>query len=250
MSRTDLESLRGRVVLVTGSGRGLGASLVRCLAAQRARVVVNCREDRKGAEGIGEEIQRTGGEALVCRADVTRYDEAEALVAETVRHFGQIDVLVNAVGSFSWKPVAEVGPVDWRTVMASNLDSVYNMSRLVLPHMRKNHWGRIVNVGAVGAERTDGHPNVAAFSAAKAGVIAFSKSLALEEARCGITINVVCPGVLTDGDSREGPGLGERSPMGRAGSVDDVVRAILFFASPAADYLTGQVLAVAGGWHL
>jgi NAD(P)-dependent dehydrogenase (short-subunit alcohol dehydrogenase family) len=251
MSRTDLESLRGRVVLVTGSGRGLGASLVRSLAAQRARVVVNCREDRKGAEGIGEEIQKTGGEAFVCRADVTRYDEAEALVAETVRHFGQIDVLVNAVGSFSWKPVADVGPVDWRAVMASNLDSVYNMSRLVLPHMRRNHWGRIVNVGAVGAERTDGHPNVAAFSAAKAGVIAFSKSLALEEARCGITINVVCPGVLTDGDAREGPaGLGERSPMGRAGSVDDVVRAILFFASPAADYLTGQVLAVAGGWHL
>ena len=99
--------------------------------------------------------------------------------------------------------MAEVEPGDWRAMMASNLDSVYNMSRLVLPHMRRNHWGRIINVGAVGAERTDGLPNVAAFSAAKAGVIAFSKALALEEARCGITVNVVCPGVLTDGDDAD-----------------------------------------------
>jgi len=153
--------------------------------------------------------------------------------------------------------VADVDPSDWRAMMASNLDSVYNMSRLALPHMRRNNWGRIINVGAVGAERTEGLPNVAAFSAAKAGVIAFSKALALEEARCGVTVNVVCPGVLTDGDGTDNEvvlaaaaRLGERAPMGRPGCLEDVVRAILFFASPAADYLTGQVLAVAGGWRL
>src|SRR5262245_20348273 len=256
VSRPDAESLRGKVVLVTGSGHGLGASLARAVAGSRARVVINCRADRKRAEALGEEIQKGGGEALVCRADVSAYDEAAALVEETLKAFGRLDVLVNAVGAFAWKPVADVGPSDWRAVMASNLDSVYNMSRLVLPHMRRNHWGRIINVGAVGAERTEGFPNVAAFSAAKAGVIAFSKALALEEARCGVTINVVCPGVLTDGDEQSETDLaaalrlGERAPMGRPGSLEDVVRAILFFASPGADYLTGQVLAVAGGWRL
>ena len=104
---------------------------------------------------------------------------------ETVRVFGRVDVLVNAVGAFAWKPVADTAPEEWRALMASNLDSVYHMSRLVLPSMRQNHWGRIVNLGAVGAERTDAQPKVAAYSAAKAAVVAFSKALALEEARCG-----------------------------------------------------------------
>jgi NAD(P)-dependent dehydrogenase (short-subunit alcohol dehydrogenase family) len=142
--------------------------------------------------------------------------------------------------------------------MASNLDSVYHMCRLAVPPMRRNHWGRIVNVGAVGAERAFGQAQASAYSAAKAAVVAFSKALALEEARCGITVNVVSPGVLRDEeDGRGAPALehpnhslGDRVPMGRAGGQDDVVRSILFFASPAAEFLTGQVLSVAGGWRL
>jgi NAD(P)-dependent dehydrogenase (short-subunit alcohol dehydrogenase family) len=118
--------------------------------------------------------------------------------------------------------------------------------------MRGSHWGRIVNLGAVGAERTLGQPRVAAFLAAKAAVIAFSKALALEEARFGITVNVVSPGVLVpDGSSHtDAADLAERVPVGRAGGPEDVVRAVLFFSSPAAGFLTGQVLAVAGGWQL
>jgi NAD(P)-dependent dehydrogenase (short-subunit alcohol dehydrogenase family) len=255
MSRTtEQDGLRDKVVLVTGSGHGLGAGLVRALAQQRARVVVNCRQDRKRAEALGQEVQRTGGEALVCRADVTVFEEAEALVQETLKAFGRLDVLVNTVGVFGWKPVAEVGPAEWRAMLASNLDSVYHMCHLAVPHMRPNHWGRIVNVGAVGADRAEGRSNVAAYSAAKAGVIAFSKALALEEARCGITVNVVCPGVIADGESEEPEAnhghLGDRIPVGRAGTPGDVVRAVLFFLSPSADFLTGQVLGVAGGWRL
>jgi 3-oxoacyl-[acyl-carrier protein] reductase len=249
----DAETLRGRVVLVTGSAHGLGASLVKAAALRHARVVVNCRSDRKRADVLGRLIQESGGEALVCRADVSIYEEAQGLVEETVRVFGRVDVLVNSVGTFNWKPVADMEPAEWRSLLASNLDSVYHMSRLVLPHMRKNHWGRIVNFGAVGAERAEGQPKVAAYSAAKAGVIAFSKALALEEARCGITVNVVCPGVLRDGEDTAhavGTHLAERVPVGRAGHADDIVRTILFFASPAADFITGQVLSVAGGWRL
>ena len=248
----EAEALRGRVVLITGSGKGLGAALVRACAEARARVVVNCKIDERRAHAMGQEIQRGGGEALVCRADVTSHGEAKGLVDETLRAFGRIDVLVNTVGNFAWKPVAEMEPPDWRAMLASNLDSVYNMCRLVLPSMRQQHWGRIVNFGSVGAERTLAHQKVAAYSAAKAGVVAFSKALALEEARAGITVNVVCPGVLIDGEesAREPDHIGDRVPTGRLGTPEDVMRAILFFCSPAADFITGQVLSVSGGWRL
>jgi 3-oxoacyl-[acyl-carrier protein] reductase len=242
------------VVLVTGSGCGLGAALARAAAQRHARVVVNCRDDERRADALGQDIQRHGGEALVCRADVTSYAEASGLVDEALRVWGRVDVLVNAVGVFAWKPVADTAPEEWRGLMASNLDSVYHMSRLVLPSMRRNRWGRIVNLGAVGAERAEGLPKVAAYSAAKAAVVAFSKALALEEARSGITVNVVSPGVLeSEDDGRGAVGTAyseDRIPVGRPGHVDDLVRAVLFFCSPAADFVTGQVLAVAGGWRL
>jgi 3-oxoacyl-[acyl-carrier protein] reductase len=249
----DGQGLRGKVILVTGAGRGLGAALVRAAADQRAKVVINCRVNQKCAESLALEIQKGGGQALVCRADVSDYREAGALVDETVKAFGRIDVLVNTVGSFSWKPVADMEVAEWRQTMASNLDSVYNMCRLALPHMRKNHWGRIVNLGAVGAERAQGQPMVSAYAAAKAGVVAFSKALALEEARNGVTVNVVSPGVMADeGDDENAiPGkLRDRVPIGRAGNPEDVVRAVFFFTSPSADFVTGQVLGVAGGWML
>jgi 3-oxoacyl-[acyl-carrier protein] reductase len=249
----DAQALKGKVFLVTGAGRGLGAALVKAAADQRAKVVINCRVNQKCAESLAVEIQKAGGQALVCRADVTDYHEASALVDETLKAFGRVDVLVNTVGGFSWKPVADIEAAEWRQMMASNLDSVYNMCRLVLPHMRKNHWGRIVNLGAIGAERAQGQPMVSAYCAAKAAVIAFSKALALEEARHGITVNVVSPGVLADeadGEAAISGKSSDRVPIGRSGTPEDVMRAIFFFTSGAADFLTGQVLGVAGGWML
>ncbi len=240
------ESLADRAFLVTGSGRGLGAAIARAAGKAGARVALNCQSDLRGAECLAAEIRTAGGQAMVCRADVTDHAQARQLVEETLSAFGRVDVLVNTVGAFTWKPLADTEPAEWRAVFASNLDSVYNLCRLVLPHMRRQHFGRIVNLGAVGAENTVGGPQRAAYAAAKAGVIAFSRSLALEEARCGITVNVVSPGLLDeDGD---GPGaLLDRVPVGHGGRLADVVRAVLFFASPAADFVTGQVLAVAGG---
>jgi NAD(P)-dependent dehydrogenase (short-subunit alcohol dehydrogenase family) len=248
----DHESLRGRVVLITGSGHGIGAELARAAGQRGARVAVNCRQNAKGAEAVAAEIRKSGGEALAFRADVTLAEDARALVDEVIKTWGRVDVLVNTVGRFAWKPVAETEPDEWRAVIASNLDSVFQMSRLVLPHMRKRHWGRIVNLGSVGAEHTLGEPQVAAYSAAKAAVVALSKSLALEEARCGITVNVVSPGILQeDGHGKAAAAaLGDRVPVGHAGRVEDVVRAVLFFCSPAAEFVTGQVLAVAGGARL
>jgi 3-oxoacyl-[acyl-carrier protein] reductase len=256
MSQGDnAECIRGRVVLITGSGRGLGAAVARAAGARGSKVVLNCRSDPRELAALGEEVGRSGGEALVCRGDVSDYEQARHVVGETLRVFGRVDVLVNTVGSFTWKPVAEMEPGEWRAVMSSNVDSVYHMCRLALPSMRQNHWGRIVNLGAVGAEQTFAQSKVSAYSAAKAAVVAFSKALALEEARYGITVNVVSPGAfIADGDgakrAADAAHLEDRVPVGRTGAVEDLVRAILFFTSPAAGFLTGQVLSVAGGWRL
>jgi NAD(P)-dependent dehydrogenase (short-subunit alcohol dehydrogenase family) len=245
-----LETLKDKVVLVTGSGRGLGAYLAHAAAARGARVVVNARSDVPRAEAVAESIRKSGKGAIAERADVSDYEQTRGLVEAARSAFGGIDVLVNTVGSFLWKPVADMEPAEWRATVASNLDSVYNTCRLVLPLMRAQRWGRIVNFGSVGAAHTVGQPEVAACSAAKAAVIAFSKALALEEARGGITVNVVCPGVFVDGEKTLASAtLVERVPVGRAGLHDDVARAVFFFASPAADFLTGQVLDVAGGWR-
>jgi 3-oxoacyl-[acyl-carrier protein] reductase len=243
--------LRERVFVVTGSGRGLGAAIARAAAQERARVVVNCRHDAKAAEAVAAEVTRQGGEAIAVRADVARFEEARALVDRALVEWGRIDVLVNTVGDFHWSALVDTDPGDWRRVMASNLDSVFHMCRLVVPHMRERRFGRIVNFSAVGAGATQGGPALAAWSAAKAGVVALSRSLALEEARCGITVNVVSPGLLGDeAEDRTGRSptlISDRVPVGHAGAAEDVVRAVLFFASPAADFVTGQVVEVAGG---
>jgi NAD(P)-dependent dehydrogenase (short-subunit alcohol dehydrogenase family) len=170
--------LRGRVFVVTGSGRGLGAALARAAGAEKARVVVNCCRDVKAAEGVAADVEKTGGEAIAVRADVTVFEEARALVDETIRRWGRIDVLANTVGTFHWSGLVDTDPGDWRGVVASNLDSVFNMCRLVVPHMRERRFGRIVNFAAVGSASTQGEPEIAAYSAAKAGVIALSRSLA------------------------------------------------------------------------
>jgi NAD(P)-dependent dehydrogenase (short-subunit alcohol dehydrogenase family) len=249
------DGLRGRVFLVTGSGRGLGAALARAAGVERARVVVNCRQDLACAEAVAAEVEKAGGEAFALRADVTEFEQARALVEAAMERWGRVDVLVNTVGRFNWHACSELDPGEWRRIVASNLDSVFYMSRLVVPHMRERRFGRIVNFAAVGAAATLGEPQMAAYCAVKAGVVALSRALALEEARCGITVNVVSPGLLRDetgskAAKKTDDALGDRVPVGHAGRAIDVVRAVLFFASPSADFVTGQVVEIAGGARL
>lgn len=240
--------LRGKVFLATGSGRGLGAALARAAAAEGARVVVHGRKDEKAVEALAAELGRKGAEVLAAHADVTDAEQAGTLVAQAIARWGRVDVLVNTVGGFGWKALADVDPAEWRRILGSNLDSVFHMCRLVVPHMREKHFGRIVNFASVGAA-TQCEPQLGAFSAAKAGVIALSRALALEEARFGITVNVVSPGLIRDDGEPNGADalLGQRVPVGHTGTVQDVVRTVLFFTAPAAEFVTGQVIEVAGG---
>lgn len=245
--------LANRVALITGASRGLGKGIALSLAAEGMRLAICYRGNRAAAQQIARQIQARAAEALVLQADVTVPAQVQKLVADTVKHYGRLDGLINNVGEFGWHAVSESTVEEWEHIIASNLLSVFYMSKQVLPIMRRQRWGRIINVGAVGAERAFGQAKISAFAAAKAGVVAFTRSLAIEEAKYGITVNVVNPSNVDDQElTREEADRirDSRFPVGRPPTAEDVAAAIKFFLSEDASYTTGQVLAVSGGWML
>jgi len=185
--------------------------------------------------------------------DISQSGRADQLISTVVDRFGRVDILVNNVGDFRWGTLVESSAGEWRTVFESNVMTVFYMCRAALPAMRKGRWGRIVNMGAVGAERAFGQAKISAYAAAKAAVVALSRSLALEEAKNGITVNVVNPSNIDEKDLtiEEARKLRDaRYPIGRPPTVEDVAASVAFFASEEAEYVTGQVVNVSGGWML
>ncbi len=245
--------LANRVAIVTGASRGIGKGIALLLAREGAAIAVTYRANHAAADKTVRAIQALGGRAFALSTDVTDAARTEQMAQQVLETFGRIDVLVNNVGDFAWKMVAESSVEEWQRLIASNLYSVFYASRAVLPAMRRQRWGRIINLGAVGAERAFGQAKISAYLAAKAGVVAFSRSLALEEARNGITVNVVNPSVLDDTElTREEAARirDARFPIGRPPTNDDVAGAVRYFASEEAGYVTGQVINVSGGWML
>ena len=185
--------------------------------------------------------------------DINDPARAEQLVRTVVDRFGRLDILVNNVGDFRWGTLAESPIEDWQNIISSNLMTVLYVTRAALPHMRRGHWGRIINLGAVGAERAFGQAKISAYAAAKAAVVALSRSLALEEAKNGITVNVVNPSSIDENELTltEARKIRDaRFPIGRPPTVEDVAHSVGYFASEEAEYVTGQVVNVSGGWML
>lgn len=245
--------LKHRVALVTGASRGIGKEIALSLGRAGARVAVSYRTNKLDAQKVVNELRAHGGEALAVATDITDPARVKEMIDGLVRHFGRLDILVNNVGDFHWKPVVESTVEEWHAILNSNLSSVFYASKFVLPTMRRQRWGRMINLGAVGAERAFGQAKISAFSAAKSGLVAFSRSLALEEARNGITVNVVNPAIIDDKElTREEAGriADARFPIGRPATAQDVAAAVKFFASEEASFVTGQVLNVSGGWML
>ncbi len=246
-------SLKNRVALVTGASRGIGKEIALTLGGAGARVAVSYRTNKLGAQKVVDALHAAGAEGLAVSTDVTDPARTKNLIESIVGHFGRLDILVNSVGDFEWKPVMETTIEEWKAILASNLLSVLYTSKSALPAMRRQRWGRIVNLGAVGAERAFGQAKISAYSAAKAGMVAFSRSLALEEARHGITVNVVNPPIMDDKELsiEEAERVADaRFPVGRPPTAQDVAKAVNFFASEDAAFITGQVLNVSGGWML
>jgi NAD(P)-dependent dehydrogenase (short-subunit alcohol dehydrogenase family) len=241
------------VALVTGASRGIGKGIALALGRQGAVVAVSYHTTRAAAEQTVQAVQAAGGRAFSLATDVTDPERAGQAIRAVGERLGRLDILVNNVGNFGWKSVAESSTQEWHDVLASNLFSVFYTSRAALPLMRAQHWGRIINLGSVGAERAFGQAKISAFLAAKAGMVAFSRSLALEEARNGITVNVVNPSIHDNSELtvEEAARVRDaRFPVGRPPTSEDVAAAVLYFASEQAGYVTGQVLNVSGGWLL
>ncbi len=246
-------SLRNRVALVTGASRGIGKEIALTLGGAGTRVAVSYRTNKLAAEKVVGTLRSARAEGWAVATDVTDPARVEELIENVVAHFGRLDILVNNVGDFEWKPVMESSIEGWHEILASNLYSVFYTSKYALTTMRRQHWGRIINLGAVGAERAFGQAKISAYSAAKAGMVALSRSLALEEARYGITVNVVNPPVMDNQELslEEAERLADaRFPVGRPATASDIAEAVKFFASEESAFITGQVLNVSGGWLL
>ena len=246
-------SLRNRVAVVTGGSRGIGRGIALRLAREGARIAIAYRVNKAAAQMTLLQLQAAGADSVAVETDITQGARAEQFVKTVADRYGRVDILVNNVGEFRWATLGESSPEEWKSIFDSNVSTVFYMCRAALPLMRKGRWGRIINMGAVGAERAFGQAKISAYAAAKAAVVAMSRSLALEEAKNGITVNVVNPSSIDEKDLtvEEARKLRDaRYPIGRPPTVEDVAAAVAFFASEEAEYVTGQVVNVSGGWML
>ena len=242
--------LQGKIAVVTGSSRGIGAAIARELAAQGATVVLNHRDSAAQAEAVVAEIVAAGGQAVAIQADVSSYAEAQRLIKETVERFGHIDILVNNAGTTRDMLIMMMPEADWDLVIQTNLKSAFNCSKAAVRPMMKQRFGRIINITSVsGLAGQAGQTN---YSASKAGMIGFTKALAKEVGPRGITVNAIAPGfvptVLTDVLNEEQKrAIISMTPMGRFAKPEEIAYATAFLADERAGFITGQVLSVDGG---
>jgi 2-hydroxycyclohexanecarboxyl-CoA dehydrogenase len=250
-----VRGLQSKTVMVTGGGGGIGGATCRRFATAGAKVAVLDR-NLDAAKVTADAITAAGGTALAVACDITRREDVDKAVADVIAALGAIDVLVNNAGWDIFKPFTKTQPADWERLIAINLTGALHMHHAVLPGMVARKAGRIINISSDAARV--GSSGEAVYAACKGGLVAFSKTIAREHARHGITVNVVCPGPTETAlfaEYKEGAGdpvkleeaFRRAIPLGRIGQSDDLPGAILFFASDDAAYITGQVLSVSGG---
>ncbi len=246
-------NLKGRVAIVTGAGSGIGRAAAVSLARSGAAVVVNYLNSESGANETVAEIQALRRNACAVRADVTRLGDVSQLVLTTLEYFGRIDILVNNAGSLVQRVgIEECSEALWEAVMAVNAKSVFLCSQAVIPHLRRQQGGRIINLSSLAAQ-TGGLGGALPYASAKGAVNSFTKGLARELAPDQITVNAIAPGIintpfLTKFSQPESlqKAIGE-TPLRRAGTPEEVAELITYLASDEAAFITGEIFAIDGG---
>lgn len=244
-------ALTDQVAVVTGGSRGIGRAAALELAQQGARVLVNYQQNATAAAEVVALIAQAGGEAWAYAADVRDEAAVQAMIEATMARWGRLDIMVNNAGITADAPLMRLKPEQWHQVIETDLTSVFLCCRAVVPVMRAQQYGRIINIGSLaGLAGNVGQTN---YAAAKAGLVGLSRALAREVADAGITVNVVAPGYIdTDLVESISPAIKAWAlqviAMGRFGRPEEAAAAIGFLASPRASYITGHVLTVDGGW--
>jgi len=244
--------LDGQTAIVTGAGRGIGRAIAKELAATGANVVVNYVTSADAAHELAREIEELGPKALVVQADVTEYDQVGEMIKLTIETFGQIDILVNNAGITRDKTLKNMTREHWDEVVDVNLGSLFNCTKQVLPFMLERKSGKIVNISSFVAQ--GGNVGQSNYAATKAGIIGFTKSLALEVSRHGITVNAVCPGftetdMLMTVPEHIRQRILDKIPMGRFGKPEEIASCVRYIVTEA-DYMTAQAISINGGVYI
>ena len=249
--------LSGKIALVTGGAKGIGKAISTSLAANGATLAINYNTSAEAAKALVEEFVARGNKAVAIQADVSISEQCERLVGQAQEALGStIDILVNNAGGQVRQSTIEEMPVElWRQVLDLNLTSAMTCSKYAIPGMKKNGWGRIINISSISAH-SGGGPGGSHYAASKAGMSSLTKSLAKELAPYGITANSVDPGVILtqlhkDFNTPENlEQLKKATPLGRLGQPEDIAGTVLFLASDSASYITGATIAINGGLRM
>ena len=247
-----MDRLNGKIALITGASRGIGRAIAYELAKQGADVIINYRGSEDKAKDLAEEIEKMGKKAYLVKFDVANFQEVSEKIKEIEREVGNIQILVNNAGIVKDTLFLRMKEDDWDKVIKTNLYSVFYVTKAVIPMMIKEKWGRIINISSVVA--FTGNPGQTNYAAAKAGIVGFSKALALEVAGKNITVNVIAPGYIeTDMTSALHEKVKEiflnQIPLKRAGLPEEVAYLSAFLASEKANYITGCVFHINGGLY-
>lgn len=245
-------SLDGAVVVITGSSRGIGRAIAEELGLSGAKVIVNYHQSREAADDVVARLKQSGSKSVAIKADVSDPTQAARLIEETFQLFGRIDVLVNNAGINIDRTMKNLTTDDWDTVIKADLSSYFYTVRAALPHFIQQKSGKIINISSMNAE--SGSFGQANYAAAKAGIIGFTKTAALEMARYNVTVNAICPGYIATEmydaiPEKTKEVILARIPLGRAGTPQEVARAVRYLIVDG-DYYTGETLNMNGGAYM